>query len=102
MKIENAKAMKEKFICKIKNKNNTYNGIGYNVVSVGYPPSDVTDFKCRSQNRENLQCDFTQNNNTVITTYKLAYTVDIIQLMVSALLSFCVCIQFNFNFFFLF
>lgn len=48
-------------------------GIGMSVVSIGYKPERITDFKCRTDNWENITCSFTKPMNAVPTEYKIEY-----------------------------
>ncbi|KAL1493403.1 hypothetical protein ABEB36_011464 [Hypothenemus hampei] len=45
----------------------------HNIVAVGNPPQDVTDFDCIGQNYENFTCSWTPPRNFIATYYELAY-----------------------------
>lgn len=53
-------------ILNVKLTNNSY--------YIGTPPAQVTDFKCRGYDFQNMKCDFTLPENKVNTEYKLFYS----------------------------
>ncbi|XP_045481891.1 cytokine receptor [Harmonia axyridis] len=47
-----------------------------NFVYVGVPPQEITDFRCISENLDNLTCRWTAPQNHVFTSYNLTYSSD--------------------------
>lgn len=43
----------------------------------GYPPNEVEDFHCISENWQNLTCTFMRSNNPIVPEYKLYYDFSI-------------------------
>lgn len=54
-------------------------GVGVTNLYIGYRPTIVTDFKCRSDNWQNMTCKFTKPWNPIPTEYQLTYITNIIK-----------------------
>uniref|UniRef100_A0A336MQ57 CSON004107 protein n=1 Tax=Culicoides sonorensis TaxID=179676 RepID=A0A336MQ57_CULSO len=52
-------------------------GVGVTNLYIGYKPTNVTDFKCRSDNWQNMTCKFTKPYNPIPTEYQLTYITNI-------------------------
>lgn len=76
LRIPNAQPSDENYVCKLKLPNQTYNGISYNEVRVGYRPSHVQNFTCLSHNWTNMTCTFEKPANKVDSKYSLHFRVD--------------------------
>ncbi|EAT35350.1 AAEL012471-PA [Aedes aegypti] len=72
LSVHNASAGKFQCICKL----NHTKGVGMRSVYVGYKPYNVTNFKCRSENWQNMNCSFIQKQNPIPTDYKLNFKFD--------------------------
>jgi cytokine receptor domeless len=46
---------------------------------IGFKPGKVSDFKCRSNNWQNMTCSFRQMYNPIITTYNLSFQTTLTQ-----------------------
>ncbi|GAB0097928.1 Cytokine receptor [Sergentomyia squamirostris] len=63
-----------KYFCVVNQKNKPYDiGVGYSDVHVGYPPFNVTNFRCISHNWKVLNCTFDKRVNYIYTVYNLTY-----------------------------
>ncbi|XP_044765029.1 cytokine receptor [Coccinella septempunctata] len=69
-----AKGNREYYICTNKFEKKKY--VCANFVYVGVPPQEITDFRCVSENLDNLTCRWTAPQNYIVTTYNLTYSLD--------------------------
>ncbi|XP_055592793.1 cytokine receptor [Uranotaenia lowii] len=60
------------YMCKL----NHTKGVGMRSVNVGYKPYNVTNFKCRSENWQKMNCSFQQVHNPIPTNYSLTFRFD--------------------------
>lgn len=67
--VPHAPAGKTSYICML----DSTTGIDMRSVYVGYPPQNVSDFKCRSDNWQNMNCSFRQPFNPIPCDYKLHF-----------------------------
>lgn len=67
--VENATPGIHQYICKV----NGTMGIGMKRIAVGYKPRNVSNFKCHSQNWQNMNCSFKQAENPIHTSYNLKF-----------------------------
>lgn len=54
-------------------------GVAETDVKIGYKPYDVSNFRCRSYNHENLSCSFEKPFNPVNTKFSLSYNIPLIK-----------------------
>lgn len=66
---QNASAGIYQYICKVNNST----GVDIKKVAVGYIPYNVSNFKCRSENWQKMNCSFEQAYNPIQTQYKLSF-----------------------------
>lgn len=65
------------YICKLRKRDGSVSAISYNDVNVGYRPTHVENFQCRSHNWMNMTCTFTKSHNQVADSkYRLFFRVD--------------------------
>ncbi|XP_058829691.1 cytokine receptor-like isoform X2 [Topomyia yanbarensis] len=72
LQIFNSSVNALQYICKL---NNT-KGVDMRSVFVGYKPYNVTNFKCRSENWQKMNCSFEQAYNPIPTKYDLSFRFD--------------------------
>lgn len=64
------------YTCYVLTSSGSVRGIGMTQVSVGYKPSQIEDFKCRSYNWAVMNCSFTKPLNPVPTVYTISYRLE--------------------------
>ncbi|XP_055630613.1 cytokine receptor-like [Toxorhynchites rutilus septentrionalis] len=72
LNVQNATVSAVQYICKL----NFTKGVDMRSVFVGYKPYNVTNFKCRSENWQKMNCSFGQEYNPIPTTYDLSFRFD--------------------------
>ncbi|XP_053689163.1 cytokine receptor-like isoform X2 [Sabethes cyaneus] len=72
LNIHNSPVNVIQYICKL---NNT-KGVDMRSVFVGYKPYNVTNFKCRSENWQKMNCSFEQAYNPIPTKFDLSFRFD--------------------------
>lgn len=48
----------------------------FKIICFSVPPQEITDFKCISENLDNLTCTWTAPENHVVTKYHLSYSLN--------------------------
>ncbi|XP_055534831.1 cytokine receptor-like isoform X3 [Wyeomyia smithii] len=72
LSVHNSPVNAIQYICKL---NNT-KGVDMRSVFIGYKPYNVTNFKCRSENWQKMNCSFEQAYNPIPTKYDLSFRFD--------------------------
>lgn len=72
LSVHNASVNAIQYICKL----NRTKGVDMRSVYVGYKPYNVSNFKCRSENWQKMNCSFEQAYNPIPTNYSLSFRFD--------------------------
>lgn len=71
--LQRMEASTRTYDCRLKKKDQSFIGVDHDDVYIGYPPANVTNFKCRSPNWQSLSCTFDKPYNPALVTYTLYF-----------------------------